>query len=187
MRDTKNEVIHFWFEEAEPSQWFQHSESFTARMREQFAVTYDMAMEGLSNHWANDPEGALALCIVLDQFPRHLFKGTARAYESEERAVLTAKQAVSRGFDQMLQHEQRFFLYMPFEHSEQMHDQKRSLELFKSMRDLNPLAYHVAQQKFEIFEKFGRFPHRNKALGRENTPEEEAYLEENPNDIRITY
>ncbi len=187
MRDTKNEILHFWFDEAEPSQWFQYSEAFAERLRDQFAVTYDMAMEGLSNHWADDPEGALALCLVLDQFPRHIFKDTPKAYEGEERAVMTAKRAISKGFDQTLQHEQRFFLYMPFEHSEQMSDQKKSLELFKSMRDLNPLAYHVAQQKFDIFEKFGRFPTRNKAMGRQNTPEEEAYLASRQDDIRMTY
>ena len=187
MRDTKNEIFHFWFEETSPAQWFQHDDAFSARIHERFRVTYDIAQEGLSNHWATEPMGALSLCLVLDQFPRHLFHGTARAYEAEERASFVAKQALAKGFDQMLPHEQRFFIYMPLEHSENAADQKRALALFKDMADLNPLAYHVAQQKFDIFSRFGRFPQRNQALSRANTPEEEQYLHENQHDIRMTY
>lgn len=177
MRDTKKEIIHFWFVETEPQLWFQSAEGFDARIRDRFTVTYEMAKDGLSNNWASDAEGALALCLVLDQFPRRIYRGRAAAYETDEKALLIAKQAVAKGFDQVLSPERRFFMYLPFEHSERLSDQKRNLDLFKSMAKENPLAYAVAQKRFAAIEKFGRFPERNAALGRESTPEELEYLE----------
>jgi uncharacterized protein (DUF924 family) len=177
MRDTKQEIVHFWFEETEPQLWFQKNEQFDARIRDRFAVTYAMAKDGLSNHWATDEDGALALCVVLDQFPRRMFRDTAAAFETDERALLIAKQAVNKGFDKLMRHEKRFFLYMPFEHSENINDQKRNLQLFKAMEKENPLAYAHALRKYAAIEKFGRFPERNAALGRDTTPEEQAYLD----------
>jgi uncharacterized protein (DUF924 family) len=177
MRDTKHEIIHFWFEETEPQLWFQNNPQFDAIIKDRFAVTYDLAKQGLSNHWAADEEGALALCLVLDQFPRRMFRGTPQAYETDERALLVAKQAINKGFDKLLKHEKRFFLYMPFEHSEVLTDQRRNVELFKSMEKENPLAYNIAQRRFKAIEKFGRFPERNAALGRDTTPEEQTYLD----------
>lgn len=176
MRDTKQEIVQFWFEETEPHVWFQQSDEFDALIRERFAVTYEMARDGLCNTWSDDAEGCLALCLLLDQFPRRMFRNTAQAYETDEKALLVAKQAIHKGFDQLLSHEKRFYIYLPFEHSEVMSDQKRNLELFKSMEAENPVAYNVAQQRFAVFEKFGRFPGRNEALGRESTPEELEYL-----------
>lgn len=176
MRDTKYEIVHFWFDETDPRLWFQQSESFEVALRDRFSVTYEMARDGLCQGWAVDAEGALALCLLLDQFPRKMFRGTPAAYETDEKALLTAKQAIHKSFDQLLPHEKRFFLYLCFEHSEVMSDQKRSLELFKGMARENPVAYAVAQQRFAAFERFGRFPDRNAALGRESTPEEIEYL-----------
>lgn len=176
MRDTKQEIVYFWFEETEPRLWFQRSDEFDAEIKSRFSMTYEMARDGLCNSWANDAEGALALCLVLDQFPRRIFRGLPQEFETDEKALLVAKQAISRGFDQLLSHERRFFLYIPFEHSERLSDHKRNLELFKSMEDENPIAYQVALRRFAIIEKFGRYPERNLALGRENTPEEKAYL-----------
>lgn len=178
MRDSKQEINHFWFEETDPQLWFQDNPQFDEILRERFSVTYAMAKDGLSNHWAADAEGALALCLVLDQFPRRLFRGAATAYDTDEKALLVAKQAVSKGFDQVLSHEKRFFLYIPFEHSERLSDQKRNLELFKSMEEENPLAYRTALRRYEVIEKFGRFPDRNAVLGRQNTPDEEVYLQQ---------
>ena len=97
-------------------------------------------------------------------------------YWPAERALLVAKQAVSKGFDKLLKPEKRFFLYIPYEHSERLSDHKKNLELFKSMQDENPVAYFVAQQRYAVIEKYGRYPERNAALRRENTPEEKAYL-----------
>ncbi|MCF8496061.1 MAG: DUF924 domain-containing protein [Alphaproteobacteria bacterium] len=178
MRDTRHEILHFWFIETDPILWFQNSPAFDGRVREQFSVIYDMAKDGLCNPWKNDADGALALCLVLDQFPRRIYRGAAAAYATDEAALLVAKEAVHRGFDQILPHEQRFFLYLPFEHSENMADQKRNLELFKSMEAANPLAYRTAQRHFRTFERFGRFPERNEALGRPSTEEEKRWLAE---------
>ena len=178
MRDTKQEILHFWFVETDPSLWFQKNEEFDTRIRERFKVTYDMAKDGLCNAWADDAEGALALCIVLDQFPRNMFRGTADMFATDEKALLCSKQAIHRGFDQVLTPEKRRFMYLPFEHSENMRDQNRAVELFEAMKDVDPLGYQYALRHKEVIEKFGRFPHRNKALGRENTPEEEEYLKQ---------
>jgi uncharacterized protein (DUF924 family) len=176
LRDTKHEIVHFWFEETEPRIWFQRSDEFDGFIKDRFGVIYDMAKDGLCNNWSVDAEGCLALCIVLDQFPRRLFRGTTTEFETDERALLVAKQAISKGFDKLLKPERRFFLYLPFEHSERLSDHKRNLELFKSMQDDNPVAYFVAQQRYAVIEKYNRYPERNAVLKRESTPEEKAYL-----------
>lgn len=176
MRDSKQEIIHFWFEETEPSVWFQNNPAFDARIHDRFSLIYDMAADGLCNSWASNAEGALALCLVLAQFPRRLFRGQAKMFATDEKALLIAKQAVNKGFDQLFSQEKRFFIYMPFEHSEKLSDQKRNLELFKAMEDENPVAYSVAKRRYDVIEKFGRFPERNVVLERESTAEELAYL-----------
>jgi uncharacterized protein (DUF924 family) len=176
LRDTRQEITHFWFEETEPRLWFQRSDEFDSIIKDRFAMTYNMAKDGLCNGWNVDADGCLALCLLLDQFPRRMFRGTAAEFETDERALLIAKQAISKGFDQVLSPEKRFFLYIPFEHSERLSDQKKNLELFKSMQDENPVAHFVAQQRYAVIEKYGRYPERNAAMGRENTPEEKAYL-----------
>lgn len=176
MRDTKQEVLNFWFMETDPNLWFARSDEFNERIRDRFAVTYDLACDGLCHDWAHDAAGSLALCLVLDQFPRRLFRDTARAYATDETALLIAKQAVHKGFDQILPHEQRFFMYLPFEHSENLGDQTRGLSLFKAMQNENPIAYLTAQRRFETFSKFGRFPQRNEALGRESSADEIEWL-----------
>jgi uncharacterized protein (DUF924 family) len=178
LRDTKHEIVHFCFEETEPRLWFQRSDEFDAIIKDRFAMTYDMAKDGLCNGWNVDAEGCLALCLVLDQFPRRLFRGTAAEFETDEKALLIAKQAISKGFDKIINPEKRFFMYIPYEHSERLSDHKKNLEHFKSMEDDNPVAYFVAQRRYAVIEKFGRYPERNAALGRENTPEEKAYLVE---------
>jgi uncharacterized protein (DUF924 family) len=177
MRDTKQEIIHFWFVETEPQLWFQKNDVFDARIRDRFFVTYEMARDGLCQSWSVDADGSLALCLVLDQFPRNLFRGLPQAYETDEPALLVSKRAVSKGFDQVLAPEKRRFLYMPFMHSEALSDQKRAVELFQAMRDVEPLSYEYALRHMKVIEQFGRFPHRNAALGRETTPEEQVYLD----------
>lgn len=176
MRDTKYEIIHFWFEETEPQQWFQSSSILDERIAERFGVNYDMAKDGLCNNWAIDAEGALALIIVLDQFPRHMFRGTPQAFETDQNALLIAKEAVHKGFDQVLEPVKRGFLYLPFQHSEILSDQKKSLQLYGAMADTNPAGDMYAKRHFEPIEKFGRFPHRNEVIGRESTEEEIEFL-----------
>ncbi len=179
MRDTKREIIRFWFEETEPQLWFQVSDSFDQQIRDRYLVSYNMAVDGLCDAWTADADGCLALCILLDQFPRNMFRGTARAFATDEKALITAKLAVSKGFDKLLPPIKRRFLYLPYEHSEELRDQTKCVELFEAMKADDPLGHEYAVRHKEVIEKFGRFPHRNEALGRDSTPEEEAYLKEN--------
>ena len=179
MRDTQYEVLHYWFEELEPQQWFQQSAQVDEAITERFSITYEMAADGLSNHWAGDADGALALIIVLDQFPRHMFRGSSKAFATDERALLIAKQAIHKGFDQVLEPVKRGFLYLPFQHSEKLTDQKKSVELFGAMARDNPAGDMYAKRHLVPIERFGRFPHRNKILGRESTEEEIEFLKTN--------
>ena len=171
MRDTQQEILHFWFEELEPQQWFQSSDSVDEEVKERFGVTHEMADDGLCNHWAVDADGCLALIIVLDQFPRHMYRNTPKAFASDERALLIAKQAVHKGFDQVLEPVKRGFLYLPYQHSEDLPDQRKSVELFGAMAEENPAGDMYAKRHLVPIEKFGRFPHRNEILGRESTEE----------------
>ena len=155
---------------------YQKKETFYAAIRHRFKVTYDMAADGLCDAWRDDPAGCVALCVVLDQFPRNMFRGQAKAFATDGAALLTAKHAVARGFDLLVPAERRRFLYLPYEHSESLSDQKRSVELFGRMKDEDPMGYDYAVRHRDVIEKFGRFPHRNSILGRPSTPEEEAYL-----------
>lgn len=179
MRDTKQEIIYFWFEETAPQQWFTRTDEFDRTIRERFMVTYEMARDGLSNHWNEDPEGALALCIVLDQFPRNMFRNSARAFECDEKALILVKQGIARGFDQVMEPVKRGFYYLPFQHSENMAEQEKSLELYTKMKDQNEAGYMYAVRHHNAIKKFGRFPHRNELLGRESTPEELEFLKNN--------
>lgn len=176
MRDTQQEILHFWFEELDSQQWFQQSDSVDEEIRERFAVTYDMASDGLCNHWSVDAHGSLALILVLDQFSRHIFRNSPKSFESDERALLIAKQALQKDFDQRVSSEKRSFLYLPFQHSEALVDQKKSVELFAAMAEENPEGHLFAKRHLVPIEKFGRFPHRNKILGRESTEEEIEFL-----------
>ncbi len=176
MRDTKMEIIYFWFDETEPRLWFQKSDDFDAQIRERFLTTYEMAREGLCDHWRQDAEGCLALCLVLDQFPRNMFRGDAQAFATDGQGLLVARYALAKGFDQVLAPIKRRFLYLPFEHSERLTDQKKSVALFEAMKDEDPLGHEYALRHLDVIERFGRFPHRNHILGRDNTAEEEEYL-----------
>ena len=176
MRDTKYEINHFWFEELEPQQWFQSTPEVDEEIRDRFTVNYEMARDGLCKNWAVDAEGALALIIVLDQFPRHMHRGTPEAFATDQDALLIAKEAVHKGFDQVLEPVKRGFLYLPFQHSEVLSDQKKSVELFGAMADDNPAGDMYAKRHYVPVEKFGRFPHRNEILGRESTEEEIEFL-----------
>jgi uncharacterized protein (DUF924 family) len=176
MRDTKHEIIHFWFNETEPQLWFQKSEAFDAEVKLRFAATHEMAKEGLCDTWMTDAEGCLALVIVLDQFPRHIFRDQPNSFAADHKALITAKYAISKGYDQILDPTKRGFLYLPFQHSEELREQNRSVELYGKMKDANPTGYQYAVRHQQVIEKFGRFPHRNYILDRDCTPEELEYL-----------
>lgn len=176
MRDTKQDILHFWFEESQPAQWFQKNDDFDRQIRDRFMVTLTMARDGLCDHWADQADGALALCIVLDQFPRNVFRDSAEAFASDDKALRVAKSALERGFDQVLPPLKRRFLYLPFEHAENLDEQRRSVALFAAMKDDDPMGYDYALRHQDVIERFGRFPHRNAVLGRESTAEEMLYL-----------
>ncbi len=178
MRDTKHDILSFWFDETQPAQWFQENDDFDRMIRVRFLLIVEMARDGLCDHWQDHADGSLALCIALDQFPRNIFRDDARAFASDAKAMVVAKHAIKQGFDQMLVPLRRRFLYLPFEHSENIEDQKRAVALFSSMRDDDPVGYEYALRHLDVIERFGRFPHRNKALGRLNTEEEHVYLQQ---------
>lgn len=178
MRDTKKEVLSFWFDEIESSQWFAKDQSFDDEVKERFRCTYDMARRDLCASWSRDAYGVLALCLVLDQFPRNMFRDTSKAFETDEKALLYSKEAVNLGFDKSLCSVscERSFLYMPFMHSESLEDQKKCVELFGTIKDDDPVGYDFAVKHMEVIQQFGRFPHRNKILGRDSSAEELHYL-----------
>jgi len=171
------DVLAFWFEEIEPKAWFTKDTDFDRRVTERFGAAHARAAAGELDHWQERAEGALALVLLLDQFPRNMFRDSPRAFASDAGALAVAKQAIVRGLDMELVGDRRIFLYMPFQHSEELADQRRSVELFAERLDSeNMLGY--ARRHLAIIERFGRFPHRNAVLGRANTPEEAEFLEE---------
>lgn len=176
MRDTKKEVLKFWFEEIEPQQWFQKNESFDQEVTDRFHVTYDMAQKDLCSDWTKSADGILALCVVLDQFPRNMFRDSSKAFQTDEKALLIAKDALNNEFDVLLPPEQRMFVYMPFMHSEKLEEQERSVLLFESMKEDSSMSYDYALKHFDVIKQFGRFPHRNKSLDRVSTKAELEYL-----------
>lgn len=176
MRDTKQDVLHFWFVETRPIQWFQKNEDFDRLIGERFLVTYRMAQDGLCDSWAAEAEGALALCVVLDQFPRNMFRGRPEAFAGDARALRVAAQAIRMGFDQVLPPLRRRFFYLPYGHSEDLENQRRSVQFFAGMRDVDPTGYEYALRRQDVIRRFGRFPQRNNVLGRDSTEAEILYL-----------
>ncbi|MEO8040563.1 MAG: DUF924 family protein [Betaproteobacteria bacterium] len=165
-------VVRFW-RDAGRERWFKKDEAFDAQFRSLFLEAHELAANGALAIWADDAEGALALVILLDQFPRNAFRGTKRMFDTDELALATAARAVARGFDQKVEAALRSFFYLPFEHSEKVSEQERSVEL---NRPLGGEALEYAELHRDVIVRFGRFPHRNEVLGRTSTEEEEAFL-----------
>jgi uncharacterized protein (DUF924 family) len=171
---SAEDVLAFW-RVAGPDRWFSKDAAFDSEIATRFFAVWHAAAEGLLATWEDTAAGALALTIVLDQFPRNMFRGHARAFESDPVARAVADRALARGFDRQVAHDLRQFFYLPFEHSEHMADQERSLELARRHGDAEYARY--AEQHADIIRRFGRFPHRNAALGRVTTPEEQAFID----------
>lgn len=176
MKDFQKDVLDFWFVETDPKQWFQGGDDFDQQIITRFKELYERARDGDFDEWQDTAEGVLALCILLDQMPRNMFRGTPAAFATDNKALKIAKKAVEENLDQSLSAEQKTFLYLPFEHSENLDDQHQSVALFEKIKDDNEMGYDYALRHLEAIEKFDRFPHRNKILGRNNTPAEEEYL-----------
>ncbi len=170
------EVLAFWLEEVRPEQWFKKDPDLDESVRARFAALHERLAAGVPPRWLETPEGCLADVIVLDQFPRNMFRDAAKAYATDAAALATAEHAIARGFDRKLTEAGARFLYTPFEHSEDAAMQARSVALFATVSDAETMKY-IERHK-EIIGCFGRFPHRNAVLGRPSTAEELAFLEE---------
>jgi uncharacterized protein (DUF924 family) len=168
------DVLTFW-RNAGPDRWFEKDLAFDQDIQRRFLETYQAAAAGHLAHWERTREGALALAIVLDQFPRNMFRGDPRTYAADHLARAVVERAIARGFDQQTPLAERQFFYLPFEHSEAMADQERGCALFRAAGDADQLKW--AELHADIVRRFGRFPHRNAALGRATTPEEQAFLD----------
>ena len=169
------DVLAFW-RDAGPERWYKKDEAFDALILGRFLTLWQKAAVGELSSWESSDEGALALVIVLDQFPRNMFRDDARTYSSDARAREVAARAIARGADARIDPGLLEFLYMPFMHSEELSDQLRCVELFRKSGDPGNLEY--AEGHAEIIRRFGRFPHRNRILGRSTTLEEQAYLDQ---------
>jgi len=171
---TPAEVLAFW-RAAGRDKWFEKNDAFDAEIRTRFLDTYAAAAAGRLAAWEEDPEGAFALVIVLDQFPRNMFRGDARTYAADPLARAVAARAIANAFDQRFPPAERRFFHLPFEHSENLADQERCVALNRSAGDEEGVKW--AELHADIIRRFGRFPHRNGVLGRATTAEEQAFLD----------
>ncbi|TIT31834.1 MAG: DUF924 family protein [Mesorhizobium sp.] len=167
-------VTKFWRDAGEDA-WFEKNDAFDADFRARFLDLHYAAARRECDDWSGQAEGSLALMILLDQFPRNCFRGTGHMFATDPLAKHFAQKAVAAGHDLALEPEVRVFLYLPFEHSENLADQDRSVELHTARAEFN-LKYALEHR--DIIQRFGRFPHRNKMLGRETTAEEKAFLDD---------
>jgi uncharacterized protein (DUF924 family) len=168
------DVLAFW-REAGKDKWYAKDEAFDAEVRRRFLGLWQQAGTGELASWETTDDGALALVIVLDQFPRNMFRGDARTFSTDAKALEIASRAVARGADKRIDPGLVEFLYMPFMHSEQLADQERCVALFQSGG--RPDNVRFAEIHADIIRRFGRFPHRNEVLGRTTTAEERAFLD----------
>ncbi|TZF90255.1 DUF924 family protein [Cognatilysobacter lacus] len=172
---TPSDVIGFW-REAGPSKWFARDDAFDLQCQGLLSLHF-AAARGDLDAWRNDAAGLLALLVLLDQIPRNVFRGSAHSYATDPLAKSLAVHAIAAGFDLATDEPLRMFFYLPFEHSESLDDQRLALQLHRE-RLTTPDADRWARLHLDIIERFGRFPHRNAALGRESTPAERAFLAE---------
>jgi len=172
-----DEIVDFWFDEAMKPYWFRRSDSFDRAVADTLGPHYEAAVRGDLDHWMEDVDGCLALCILLDQVPCNMFRDDPRAYASDPKARAVAEHALAGGFDLECTEDERIFLYLPFEHHEDMGSQDRAVALFAE-RVGTEETVRFAERHREIIQRFGRFPHRNAVLGRESTAEETAFLQE---------
>jgi uncharacterized protein (DUF924 family) len=175
MAASPNDVLHFW-REAGPKKWFAHSPAFDEAIRLKFEPVHMAAARGEYDGWAETADGALALLILLDQFPRNLFRGSAHSYATDGKARAIARAAIARGFHREVAPDLRQFFLLPFEHSETLADQDEACRLADDLGDADTAKWAAIHR--DIIVRFGRFPHRNAALGRETTPAEQAFLDE---------
>jgi len=168
------DIVAFW-RAAGPEKWFAKDDAFDAEIRQRFLPAHEAAAAGKLSDWEHTPEGVYALIILLDQFPRNLFRGSGRAFATDAQALAIAERAIAHSFDKSYQPPEQRFIYMPFMHSEALADQERCVSLCAAANDAEGVTH--AEIHRDIIRDFGRFPHRNPVLGRETTAEEQAFLE----------
>ncbi len=169
------EVVAFW-RDAGADRWYKKDDAFDDEIRRRFLTLYEAGAAGKLAGWEQNAEGALALLILLDQFPRNMFRGQARAFACDRQARAITAGAIVRGFDSQVEPPLRQFFYVSFEHSEDLADQQRGIALYKAAGDADGLKW--AELHADIIRRFGRFPHRNPALGRTTTPAEQKFLDD---------
>ena len=173
MAATSGEIIGFW-REAGAQKWFGGGDAFDRACEARFLGMHFAAARRELEQWMEDADGALGLLLLLDQIPRNVFRGSAHGYATDPLARHYATRALEAGFDHQVDPDLRIFFYMPFEHSEDLADQERAVALVAPL-DPGYARYAIAHR--DVIARFGRFPHRNRALGRASTPEEQAYLD----------
>lgn len=171
---TAQDVVGFW-REAGYGKWFARDDGFDAELERRFLADHHAAARREREDWLEDAEGALALMVLLDQVPRNVFRDSAHAFATDPLARHYADRAIAAGHDRAFEPALRGFLYLPFEHAENMTDQARSVALFRALGQETYLKYAIEHR--DVIARFSRFPHRNRALGRSNTPEEQAWLD----------
>jgi len=172
-KPTAEDVISFWFEEISPKQQFVKDEKFDAEIKRRFGPLHASLKEDASS-FSDTPQGALAAILVFDQFSRNMFRGSGKAFETDPLALSIAKNLIARGWDKNMPINQRTFVYMPFMHAETVEAQEQSVALFKVLGTSSNIEYAIKHR--DVVKKYGRFPHRNKALNRTSTAEETAFI-----------
>ncbi len=167
------DIIAFW-REVGPERWYKKDDDLDAEVRRRFLTRHEQAASGALAAWEQNAEGTLALLILLDQFPRNMFRGQARAFATDELALSIASRGILNGFDSVFD-DMRTFFYLPFMHSEDMSDQEKAIAFYRAYYNDDGVKW--AELHADIIRRFGRFPHRNVALGRVTTPQEQAFLD----------
>lgn len=176
---TSEEVVSFWADTVGPEKWYIQDTKLDDVIRDRFLATWEAASKGELDHWFLRPEGALALLIVLDQFPRNMFRGNDRAFSTDKMALCKAKKAIAMGHDLCVNEPERQFFYLPLMHSECLTDQERCVRLILTrMPKTGSANLPYAKEHREVIRKFGRFPYRNDALGRDTTEAEANFLQQ---------
>ncbi len=176
MDQTAEDILKFWLDEVGEQGWFDPSDGLDDLIRERFGALWERARRGEFDGWTCEPRACLALLILLDQFPRNMFRGDPRSFASDGKALAIATRAIRRGFDRRVGGRERPFFYLPFTHSESVANQEKGMRLtLLSAGDPEQVRHSRAHRA--VIRQFGRFPYRNAALGRRSTPEEAAFLE----------
>ncbi|NQV85708.1 MAG: DUF924 domain-containing protein [Woeseiaceae bacterium] len=176
--ELADEILQFWFEEIEHSSWFKKDPEFDRNLEQRFGELLEQARAGRFDHWHNTASGSLALIVVLDQFSRNIHRESPTAFAADTKALQLAVDGIRKDYDNDLTLEQRSFYYLPLRHAEDIEMQKLGLAKTREINDAGYGTDKYALNHLKLIERFGRFPHRNEVLGRENTPEEELFLGE---------